>query len=247
MRITDGTILVTGGGSGIGRGLAEALHARGNRVIVAGRRDNVLAEVAAENPGITALTLDIADPASIAEVAARVIADHPSLDAVIHAAGVAHRDDAAAPLDDAMLAATFATNVYGPLRLTSALLPHLKQQPSATLVYVTSMLAHLPFAQTAVYSASKAALHSFVLAQRYALRSTTIEVVEIAPPLVATALAGEDLASRAMPLDAFVAETIAALEAGGEEALVDRARNRRDALRGDEIAAMAQFNGLMGA
>lgn len=247
MRLSGRTVLVTGGGSGIGRGLAEALHDRGNRVIVAGRRGEALAEVVAARPGMAAIRLDVADARSVASAAARLIAEHPDLDAVIHCAGVAYPDDASAPLDDDMVAATLAINVQGPLRLTSALLDHLKAQPAASLVYVTSMLAYLPYAETAVYSASKAALHSFVLAQRYRLRDTAVEVIEVAPPLVATALASNDRDSRAMPLDRFVAETIGALETDTAEALVPRALARRDALRGDEIAATAAFNDMMAA
>lgn len=248
MALTGNTVLVTGGGSGIGRGLAEALHMRGNRVIIAGRREAMLAETVAANPGMESVLLDVSDPVSIRSVAARLITDHPDLNMLINSAGVAQSDDASAEIDDELLTATFATNFYGPIRLSSVLLEHFKRQPRAALVHVTSALGYLPFAGTAVYSASKAALHSYVLSQRYRLRGTSVAVIEIAPPLVATALAGDVASDRAMPLDAYIAETMAELERSGDEALVASVRARRDALLNNELEAMNQFNDmLMGA
>ena len=245
LRLTERTILVTGGGSGIGRGLAEALHSLGNHVVIAGRRATLLDEVVAANPGMHALPLDIGDPVAVTRAAQQLIAEHPALDTIVHAAGVGYHDDLSEPLDDALLRATFDINLLGPIRLTSALIEHLKSRPDGALIYVTSMLAYLPYAETALYSASKAALHAVVLAQRYRLRDSRVRVIEIAPPLVATAFAGNDQDPRAMPLGAFLTQTMAALEAGGDEALVAGARTRRDTLRSGEVAAMTAFNERM--
>lgn len=244
MTLTGNTVLVTGGGSGIGRGLAEALHARGNHVIVAGRSEAPLAEAVAANPGMRSIRLDVADPASIQSVAARLVREHPDLNMLVNAAGVAYRDNAAGPIEETLLTAIMTTNLLGPIRLSSALMTHFKSKPSAAFVHVTSMLGYLPHAQLAVYSASKAALHSYILSQRYRLRDTPIAVIEIAPPMVATALDGNAGNSRAMPLDDYMSETMLVMETGAVEVLVGAARERRDRLRNNELAAMDAFNDM---
>jgi uncharacterized oxidoreductase len=159
MNLTGNTIFITGGGSGIGRGLAEALHARGNTVIISGRRKAVLEETTKANPGMDFVELNIEDPKSIAAVAETLIAKYPKLNVVINNAGMMKPDDAAGLIDDELLVSTLTTNVMGPIRLTSALIEHLKKQESATVAYVTSGLAFVPLAMTAVYSATKAAMH----------------------------------------------------------------------------------------
>jgi uncharacterized oxidoreductase len=162
MKLTGNTILITGGGSGIGRALAEALHQRGNQVIISGRRRGHLDAVVTANPGIEAVELDIADPASIQATAAKLIAEHSELNVLINTAGVMLPDQAADVVDDALLSSTIATNLVGPIRLTSAFIDQIKRK-QGTIIYNTSVLAFVPMAITAVYSATKAALHSYVL------------------------------------------------------------------------------------
>lgn len=247
MHSTGNTILITGGGSGIGRGLAEAFHRQGNRVIISGRRAEALAEVTAANPGMTALTVDMTDPASIADLAAKAIAAHPGLNAVINNAGIMVDEDIlAAPDYLAAAEATIATNLLGPIRLTAALLPHLLAQPRASLVTVSSGLAFVPKASTPTYSATKSAIHAYSAALRHQLRQSSVEVIEIAPPYVQTTLQGPQQASdpHAMPLADFIEETMALLAQGPEdgEVLVERVHPLRYA---EQRGMAAQMFGLV--
>lgn len=230
MRMSGNTIFITGGGTGIGRGLAEAFHARGNRVIIAGRRADVLDEVTSANPGMASIALDIADPASIAAVAAALIRDYPQLDTVIHMAGVMRNENVRTTAVDTA-EETIAINLLGPIRLTAALMPHLLARPRATIMTVTSGLAFLPLAMTPAYSASKAAIHSWTQSLRYQLKGSAIDVLELVPPYVRTGLMGARQANdpHAMPLEDFVAEVMQILETQPEatEILVEAVKPLR--------------------
>ncbi|SEH41616.1 SDR family oxidoreductase [Magnetospirillum fulvum] len=242
MQLTDNTIFITGGTSGIGRGLAEAFHKLGNRVIISGRRKALLDEVTAANPGMKAIELDINDPASIQSVATTLIRDYPTLNVLINNAGIMPFDNAAAVIDDTVSQAILTTNLLGPIRLTSALIEHLKRQPRATIIHNTSALAYLPLAVSAVYSASKAALHSYALSQRFLLRDSSVRVQEIAPPWVNTDLIKKSDDPRAMPLDAFIEQTMAGLSTEAEEVVVEAARPIRDNPGANEHALVNAFN-----
>ncbi len=245
MKLTGNTIFITGGGTGIGRGLAEALHKRGNQVIISGRRKGSLDATTKANPGMRSVELDISDSANIAGVAKKLIADYPALNVLINNAGVMEIDDAAAKIDDRLLTSTVTTNLLGPIRLTSALIEHLKRQPKATIIYNTSALAFVPLALTAVYSSTKAALHSYILSQRYKLKATSVSVLEIAPPWVQTDLLNSNEEPRAMPLKEFIEETIKVLGTDAEEILVERAKPFRNNPGPNESALVAQFNDMM--
>jgi uncharacterized oxidoreductase len=213
MNLTGNTILVTGGGSGIGRGLADSLHALGNQVIVAGRRQKALDETTAANPGMKSLTVDMQNAASIRSFAAKVAAEFPALNVLINNAGIMRAEKLLNQQPDlADAEAIVATNLLGPIRLTAALLPHLEKQPHAAIMNVSSGLAFLPLALTPTYCATKAGLHSYTLSLRHQLRSTGIEVLELIPPYVQTDLMNGAEDPRAMPLKQFIAEVIEILK-----------------------------------
>jgi uncharacterized oxidoreductase len=245
MKLSGNTIFITGGGTGIGRGLAEALHRRGNKVIIAGRRRDHLQAVAAANRGMAWIELDITEPASIEAAAAQLVAEHPDLNVLINNAGIMLPDTAASRIDDALLTATVATNLLGPIRMTSALVEHLKGRPDAAIAYTSSVLGFVPLAATAVYSATKAALHSYILSQRFSLRDTAVRVLEIAPPWVRTDLMNSREAEQAMPLEPFIAETLKVLGTDADEILVEAAKPMRANPGPDEHGLVNGFNAQM--
>jgi len=214
MKTTDNTILVTGGGSGIGRALAEAFHKLGNQVIIAGRGKKTLDETTAANPGMKSLTLDVSDPKSIQSFAAQVTKEFPSLNVLINNAGIMQPENLLEKPDAPVAEAIVTTNLLGPIRLTAALLPSLRKQPRATIMTVSSGLAFVPLAMTPTYCATKAAIHSYTQSLRYQLKSTKVEVSELIPPYVQTTLMGDQQAEdpRAMPLKEFIDEVMSILQ-----------------------------------
>ena len=253
MQLTGNTILITGGGSGIGQGLAEAFQALGNTVIIAGRRQKALDATTAANPGMRSVQLDIDNAEAIRTFGAKMAKEYPALNVVIHNAGIMRPENLLAqPEDLAGAEAIITTNLLGPIRLTAALLPQLKKQPAATIMTVTSGLAYLPLAMTPTYCATKAAIHSYSLTMRYQLKGTKVEVLELVPPYVQTELMGDAQATdpRAMPLKEYIAETMKILkeQPGVTEICVERVYPLRYAEKnGDFDKAFQGFNNAMAA
>lgn len=237
MRLTGNTVLITGGTSGIGRALAEQFHARGNTVVIAGRRQALLDEITAANPGMHGLPVDVCDPAAVDAFAAAVQARFPALNVLVNNAGIARPEDLTAGSADVSVArAMIETNILSVLHLTAALLPALRRQPGATIITTTSGLAFVPMAAAPTYSASKAFLHSWLQSLRFQLRHTGVEVLELAPPYVQTELGGPQQATdpHAMPLADFIAEVMDLLgrpDLPGGEVVVERAQAYRRAER----------------
>jgi uncharacterized oxidoreductase len=244
MKLSDNTIFVTGGGSGIGRGLAEAFHKLDNQVIISGRRRGHLDEVIAANPRIAAIELDITDRTSI-DKAATQLTDYPSLNVLFNNAGIMLPDQAAGQIDDKLLVNTVTTNLMGPIRMSSALIGHLKQQNDAVIAYTSSILGFVPLVFTAVYSATKAAVHSYALSQRFLLKNRGVRVLEIAPPWVRTDLMNSREAEQATPLDQFIAEAMAVFATDADEILVESAKPLRANVGPNEQGLVDAFNAQM--
>ena len=246
MNISGNTILITGGGSGIGRGLAEAFDKAGNQVIISGRRKQVLDEVTSANPRIKGVTFDIENPESCRSLAAQLSKDFPKLNVVIHNAGIMKPENLQSP-ELADCQSMIAINLLGPIRLTAALLPLLKRQPKSTIMTVSSGLAFMPLAMTPTYCATKAAIHSYTQSLRYQLKSTSVEVLELIPPYVQTELMDGADDPRAMPLAAFITEVMEILktEPTPPEICVQNVGNLR--LAAEQGRYEATFNGLNSA
>ena len=215
MNISGNTIFIPGSTSGIGLALALELQARGNTVIVGGRRAELLGQVAAGHPGIDTVRIDTADPASIDSAAREVLARHPDLNVLVTMAGIMRIEDWRQP--ESFLASAesvITTNVLGPIRLIAAFIEHLRAQPDATIVTVSSGLAFAPLKITPSYNASKAAIHMLSESLRLQLAGTTVKLVELVPPSVRTSLLpGQESSEFAMPLDEFVTEVLALFQA----------------------------------
>jgi uncharacterized oxidoreductase len=231
MKMHGNTIFITGATSGIGKGLAEAFHQLGNQVIISGRREVRLRSVCAANPGMRYFVLDVTDLASVRDTARKIIAEFPSLNCVFNNSGIQRRHDFAAgrSIDDEAMLAEIQTNLLGLIRVSAEFLPHLKNQPGATLLNVSSGLAFVPIAAFPVYCATKAAVHSFSLSLRQQLRGSNVQVIELIPPYVATELGGGSTAPagalRQMPLETFVAETMKELAGDADEIAIGGAKN----------------------
>ncbi len=249
MQISGNTILITGGGSGIGRALAEAFHAEGNQVVIAGRRKKLLDETVAANPGMKSAVFDIGNGNAIQSFAEQLKAGYPALNVVIHNAGIMKVES----LQNGAIAdaeAMVETNLLGPIRLTAALLPLLVAQPWAAIMTVSSGLAFVPMAPTPTYCATKAAIHSYTQSLRYQLKDTSVQVLELIPPYVQTELMGPGMAKdpNAMPLKAFIAETMNILKTSPDatEICVERVKPLRFAeANGGYDAFFKKFNDAM--
>lgn len=232
MNMTNNVILITGGGSGIGRGLAEAFHKLGNQVVIGGRRREILKQTAAANPGMGFVVLDTTNPRSIQESASEVTRRYPALNVVINNAGVQRVFDFTKPetVDAAGMREEVGTNVFGVIDMVTAFLPHLLAQPSATIINLSSGLAFVPIALYPVYCATKAFVHSFTMSLRHQLRNTNVGVIELAPPWVKTELDAAHATPTThegmspMPLADFIAAAMADLGTGGVELPVAGAR-----------------------
>lgn len=247
MKITGNTVFIPGATSGIGLELAIALQAKGNTVIVGGRRTELLERISAEHPGISAVQIDISDPASIHTAAQQVLTDHPDVNVLIAMAGIMRVEDWHHPESFLQSAEEIiTTNVLGPIRLIANFVEHLQAQPEATIITVSSGLAFAPLKVTPSYNASKAAIHMLSETLRLQLADTTVSVRELQPPAVRTDLMpGQQESDFAMPLKDFVDEVLTLLETqpDANEIQVERVKFLRyGEARGDYDHVVATLN-----
>jgi uncharacterized oxidoreductase len=216
--MTGNTILITGGTSGIGFEFAKQLLALGNTVIVTGRDEAKLKKASAALPDIRVVRSDVAQPGEISELCRAVTEEYPQLNVLVNNAGIMRTlsvHDKPASLE--ALTQEIDVNLKGPIRMASAFLPHLKKQPNAAIVNVTSGLAFVPLPIAPVYCATKAGLHSFSQSLRVQLKNTRVKVFEVAPPATETELLGdmsaEDMKDvKIMKVDKMVAVSIKGLQ-----------------------------------
>jgi short-subunit dehydrogenase involved in D-alanine esterification of teichoic acids len=249
MNISGNTVFIPGSTSGIGLALALALHARGNTVVVGGRRTELLDRIAAEHPGLGTVVIDTTDPASIRAATEDVLARYPDLNVLVTMAGIMHIEDWHHPADFlASAESVVTTNVLGPIRLIAAFVEHLQSRPDATIMTVSSGLAFTPLRITPSYNASKAAIHMLSESLRLQLADTTVKVVELVPPSVRTALLpGQESSEFAMPLEDFVAEAVELLATrpDAKEIQVEQVKFLRyGEARGDYDEVVATVNHL---
>ncbi|MDI9893991.1 SDR family NAD(P)-dependent oxidoreductase [Rhodococcus sp. IEGM 1381] len=224
----DDVVLITGATSGIGAGLATRFHARGAQVVVTGRDRTRLSSMAAEHPGMMPVVMDVADPESVRRAMNDIESAQPHVTTLINNAGVQRPLDFSAKELPAItdIAAEIATNFTGLVDVTSTALPLLRRAPRARVVHVGSGLGFVPLTAAPVYSATKAAVHSFAVSLRHQLRYSNIQVVELIPPVVDTPLHRSMQAAppMAMPLDKFLDSVMAGLDSGGDEIAIGLGR-----------------------
>jgi uncharacterized oxidoreductase len=247
MNISGNTVFIPGSTSGIGLALALALQAKGNSVIVGGRRADLLEQIAAEHPGLDTVQIDTSDSASIDSAAKEVLARHPDLNVLVPMAGIMRIEDWRRPQEFlASAESVITTNVLGPIRLIAAFIEHLQKQPDATIVTVSSGLAFTPLGVTPSYNASKAAIHLLSESIRLQYADTAVQVIELVPPSVRTSLVpGQESNEVAMPLDEFITEAVGLFETQpyAKEIQVERVKFLRfGEARGDYDQVVATLN-----
>jgi uncharacterized oxidoreductase len=219
MKLTGRTILITGGSAGIGLAFAHKFLELGNEVIVTGRRQAALDEVKAKHPRLHIIQSDAADTAQIAALAARVKVEFPKLDVLMNNAGILlYKNLKATTSDLDGLMAEMNINVGGVLRTMSAFVDILTAN-KGTVINVSSGLAFVPLPPAPIYSATKAAIHSYTQSLRFQLEETGVEVIEIMPPAVKTDLTAalSEGGASLMTTDELVKQSFASLKAGALE------------------------------
>ena len=242
MNLTNNTILITGGASGIGLGLTKRLAAH-NQVIVCGRRADVLAAAKAETPSLQTIVCDIALQSDRERLAKQVTHEFSKLNVLINNAGIQNRSP---PLTQPQAwephANEIAINLEAPIHLSMLLLPLLLRQPSAAVLNVSSGLAFVPIAFMPTYCATKAALHSFTMSLRRQLRETSVQVVEVVPPMVNTDLGGKGLHDTGTPLNEYIDSVMAQLATDSVEFGFGFSEKARAASRAELDGIFANMN-----
>ena len=235
MNLATNTILITGGASGIGLALAVRFLRAGSTVIVVGRRDDKLTEAQQDYPGLVVRQCDVADAAQRQELVRWATSTYPNLNVLVNNAGIQNRIQLAHDHDTdwEIRRQELVINVEAPMHLSTLLVPHLRQRPGAAIINVTSGLAFAPAAFAPIYSATKAAMHSFTLSLRFQLEPEGIAVLEIVPPAVNTDLGGPGLHTFGVNVDEFADSVVSRLAHGEQEVGFGSSEERRKASRAE--------------
>jgi uncharacterized oxidoreductase len=222
MKLQGKTILITGGTSGIGLELAKQLLARGNTVIVTGRDQAKLDATRRMLPGLHAFCSDVSDPGAIVSLHDALLAQFPALDVLVNNAGIMRNLNLNRERSLSDVSREIDINLSGPIRMVQQFLPHLKSRKGALIVNVSSGLAFVPLPIAPVYSATKAALHSYTQSLRVQVAGSGITVIELAPPGVETPLFRGEFAEemkdqKGMDVKVLVQQAIAGIESGKVE------------------------------
>lgn len=188
MQVSNNTILITGGTSGIGLAFAEKFMAEGNTVIICGRREERLKTLIEKHSQLITRTCDVSNAQDREALAKWVLENHPEVNVLMNNAGVQLLTDMTTPVDLNRIQNEIETNVIAPIHLTSLFAPHLATKSEAAIINISSGLAFVPLAFMPVYCATKAAVHSLTISLRHQLKNTSVKVFEIAPPAVDTEL-----------------------------------------------------------
>jgi uncharacterized oxidoreductase len=240
MQLTNNTILVTGGSSGIGMALAKRLLEPGNEVVVTGRSEKALRELKAQHPGMNVKMSDAGSASARVELAAQIVREFPKLNILINNAGIQRKVSIPTNEPWEETEREISINLAAPVHLSSLFAPHLRRQADSFIVNVSSGLAFVPMSPMPIYCATKAALHSFTLSLRSQLKSQSIGVIEIIPPAVKTNLGGahdfgEDLAE-------FTEGVIEQLKAGASEITFGMSAKWSQLSRAEADGIFQQFN-----
>ncbi|MED1796414.1 SDR family NAD(P)-dependent oxidoreductase [Brevibacillus nitrificans] len=244
MRRSGNTILITGGSSGIGLAFAERFMKAGNTVVVTGRREKALQKAKEKNPGLITRVNDLEKESERVALFDWITANYPEVNVLVNNAGIQQRfhvlkEDA--KNNWSYFSKEITTNLEAPFHLSMLFASYFSAKEEATIINVTSGLAFTPFAIAPIYSATKAALHSFTMSLRHQLSDTSVEVIEVAPPAVNTDLGGAGLHTTGEPLDAFADGIFKGFEEGKKEigygSSVNRLRMSRDEID-EHVASM---------
>lgn len=218
MKLTGNTILITGGASGIGLAFAERFLKEGNKVIVVGRRIEKLQEAKEKYPDLIIRGCDVSLKEDRLKLFDWVMNEYPELNVLVNNAGIQQRVNLLQPEEDwDYYQNEIAINVEGPIHLSMLFIPNFMKQINAAILNVTSGLAIMPGVWVPIYSATKAAMHSFTLTLRHQLETTNIEVIEVLPPAVNTDLGGVGLHTFGAPLEDFADSIFNGLKNGQNE------------------------------
>lgn len=218
MKLTDNTILITGGTSGIGFEFAAQLLKRGNTVIVSGRDRRRFEQVQKTLPGIHIFASNVADANAISQLFGAVVEKFPALNVLINNAGIMRKINFLEQYNLEDINREIETNLTGTVRMVAKFLPHLKAQDASAIVNVSSGLAFVPLPIVPIYCAAKAGVHSFTQSLRFQLQNTSIKIFEVAPPMTRTALFTKDIQTgdvksiQMMDVSRMVSQAIRGLE-----------------------------------